>query len=120
MNATSLKTSLFSTFSSVSAILGEDDKWVPMSPQRIDGIVASPAKTIVSFKGAPSEIIKFWYIDSSMPSGQMQQASCIIQPSGDVTKCDLVPSNTSGSQRENGAPEFVVGMLLILQMLYSL
>lgn len=47
-------------------ILGEQQKWVPMSPQRISSINHSPSSLVIGLDGVPGENVEFsFFINQS-------------------------------------------------------
>ncbi|XP_041369682.1 uncharacterized protein LOC121383654 [Gigantopelta aegis] len=67
-------------FGITTVILGELDKWVPVSPQRVTNIMVDDDVT-VRVTGAPKEAINFWFAVNNKPL----LVKCILGNSGFAT-----------------------------------
>ncbi|KAK3600158.1 hypothetical protein CHS0354_012281 [Potamilus streckersoni] len=59
-------------------VLGELDKWVPISPQRVSEIEVTTDDVHVKMMGVPGEAFDFWYIYKN----ETYTAKCLINPEG--------------------------------------
>ncbi|XP_048237369.1 uncharacterized protein LOC125372210 [Haliotis rufescens] len=64
----------------VVVVLGELDKWVPMSPQRVVWI-RMDTDVSIRITGAPSEVVTFWF----SLNDQVVTVKCILGPKGFAT-----------------------------------
>ncbi|KAL5016026.1 hypothetical protein ScPMuIL_005615 [Solemya velum] len=72
---------VFSVGSSSVLIYGEEDKWVPMSPQRVLRIATLNSDIILTVKGSFEETVKFTFIEWSSGSS-LRSVTCTFGPSG--------------------------------------
>eukprot|EP01120_Amphizonella_sp_Union-15-10_P008061 TRINITY_DN2821_c0_g1_i1.p1 TRINITY_DN2821_c0_g1~~TRINITY_DN2821_c0_g1_i1.p1 ORF type:complete len:734 (+),score=155.15 TRINITY_DN2821_c0_g1_i1:26-2227(+) len=61
------------------AILGELNKWVPISTQRISAFWESTSVVGVSIKGSPNEVVSFTFLN---PKSQLVMVNVVISSSG--------------------------------------
>ena len=62
----------------MTTLLGELDKWVPMSPQRILNLNWTNDAIVAGLQGAPNESFDMWYV----LKGKVDSVTCKIDRSG--------------------------------------
>ncbi|KAL5016032.1 hypothetical protein ScPMuIL_005621 [Solemya velum] len=72
---------VFSVGTSSVLIYGEEDKWVPMSPQRVLRIATTNDDITLTVKGSFEETVKFAFIEWSSGSS-LRSVTCTFGPSG--------------------------------------
>jgi len=56
-----------------TVLLGELDKWVPVSPNRINKIITTSTQTSIQITGSPEEVVTFYFYNSN---SQLDSITC--------------------------------------------
>ncbi|KAL4219038.1 hypothetical protein ACF0H5_021621 [Mactra antiquata] len=96
--------------SNIQAILGESNKWIPVSSDRITEITSTQDSTTLSLSGVPGEIVTIFYVFND----QLQSTPCSF--TFNTTSCVLAPKQNSATSVKSENFRTTVTLLTIIAL----